>query len=295
MEQKGDYISKKTQSTANEYKKLSAGLKYQMNDIIDIAYKDMPEKLSKMKRFSIYCTDKLLKTKLGDCRHNTDGSCRIRIFGIKDESFRAILITTLHEVAHHIDYILRGRSGHDSEFYEVLKKLLFTALNMGIISRNDVINSETRSRSKDKLVTMLKSYVPKPVSYKEENVIISIYNAYSEKEKLKEKGYSWNPIDESWVKETKIPLLEEEKEFLKSIKIEEKNIKTVKSSAVITRLRKTAFVYGIPFEEKEKVKVLGFRWEKEKKCWIKKIERDILPEEEYSIIKNIKGSRIEIR
>ena len=272
-------------------------LKRQMNDIIDVAYQNKkPSVKAQLKRFTILCSDTDLRTKLGDCRYLPDGSSRIRIFAMGTEGFHEVLITTMHEVSHHIDHSLRGRSGHDSPFYLAHKKLLFAAMDMGIISKDDVVYSDSKAQNRDKLAKMMDEYAPHPVEYKPDNVMICVYNAFSVKSTLKERGYQWNSLDEAWTRELTSGDLDAEQQLLSSLGLEETDIKIVEGNAVVVRLRKNARLYNVPFESNQTVKGLGFHWVNngKQKYWEKKLYGESLTEEESEVLNAIPGIKIKI-
>lgn len=275
---------------------LQVKLKEQMNDIIDVAYRDRtPALLRQLKRFSIYCTSEVMRTKLGQCAfHRAAKTSNITIYALADEGYKEILITTMHEVSHHIDCSIRGSTGHDAPFYLAHKKLLFAAMDMGILAKEDVVNSTSRARNRNKLAGMMREYVPNPVSYKEDVVQVFVYDAYSVKDSLKARGYKWNSLDAAWVLATTAPALATEKQYLSELGVKEKNIKVLESNAVVARLRKNVRLYGVPFDSKEIVKGLSFRWVPDDRCWEKKIDGDALSPSEHDALKSIPGVVIKI-
>ena len=283
-----------------DYAALAVRLKQQMNDIIDVAYKNWSEKRRRQfKRFTIHCTDKELKSRNGDCRCFLDGHSEIRIVKMGIASYRAVLLTTMHEVCHHIEHSLYGDTGHDEEFYQIHLELLFAAFDMGILSKDDVINSGSTSRSLNRVIIkkhMLDSYVPHPVEYKQDAAQVFVYNAYAVKDRLKARGYKWNSLDAAWVLETNESVVDDERDFLLQNGLKEDDIKVIRSSAVVVRLRKNVQVYGVPYEQNQVVKELGYRWngDGKKKYWWKKIEGNSLPEEERAALDSIAGIRIVI-
>lgn len=286
---------------AELYTSIAVQLKRQMNDIIDVAYDDYhPNRVRQFKRFNLMCTDGMMKTRLGDCRWDSEKkSSRIRIFYLADESFAATLITVIHEVSHHIDYSLRGDSGHDAEFYDVHKRLLFAAIDMGILTKDDVVYSDSSAQNRHKLANMIRDYKPRIVEYKRDTVQIFVYDAFSQKEALKERGYRWNALDKAWVLETTNASVDEENEFLLASGLKEESIKMVHSGAVIAHLKKTVRLWNVPFEYKEVPKKYGYRWNPQRpssknKFWEKKIDSDTLPEDEMAALKEIPGIFIDI-
>jgi len=69
----------------------------------------------------------------------------------------------------------------------------------------------------------------------------------------------------------------------------------VYGSAVITRLRKNVRLFSVPYGHSSAVKRLGYHWLDAGKpqCW-KKIDGDILSDEEMSVLKQIPNIRIKV-
>lgn len=51
-----------------------------------------------------------------------------------------LICTTLHEVSHHIDWCNRHTSDHSDAFYEIFQKLLYSALDLNVVSVSDIKN-----------------------------------------------------------------------------------------------------------------------------------------------------------
>lgn len=264
---------------------LAIKIKRMLNDIIDVVYAQElnPATLGKLKRFTIYATEAEYLTKLGDCWYNKDGSASIRLLGLGRDRYQESLIVAIHEISHHIERTLFGTSGHSAQFYDIHKKLLFASFDMGILAVTDVTdNSESRARNQDKLARMMKDYVPHPIAYKTDVTNIFIYNSYAIKDQLKARGYRWNGLDQAWTKEVQNIALQEEYAFLQSLAVPPENVREVQGGAVVTRLRKSAKLFEVPYDQREVVKKLGYRWvdASKKKYWKKNIDGDDLPAEE---------------
>lgn len=272
---------------------LAVQIKKMLNDIIDVAFQESvsSKRLGQYKRFTIFCTEAQMNSKLGDCWYNKDGSASIRILGLNRDRYQDSLITAIHEVAHHVDHSNRGRSGHDSEFYRIHKILLFAAFDMGILTVDDVIHSESNARNRDKLAKMMKDYVPHPVDYKKDIVQVFVYNSYAVKNTLKANGYRWNGLECAWSKEILKNELEKEIDFLFRLRLVESDIKVIESHAVVTRIRKSAKLFHVPRECNHIVKEFGYRWTDagKLKYWKKKIDGDSLPESERKELEKIEG------
>lgn len=146
-------------------------LQRQLKGIVEFAYgDDLLLCTTKFKRFIIFCSGKKLKSKLGDCRFKLPGTSHIRIFHVGSRDYIDILITAIHEVSHHIDLCLRGKSGHDKVFYDIYQKLLWAAINMDIISFEDATDLvravKSCSRGRPKLARMLLAHKKKLLGQK---------------------------------------------------------------------------------------------------------------------------------
>ena len=278
---------------SNTYTGLAVQLKEEMNSIIDTAYKGYNEaKVRQFKRFSIHCTDKELAHIWGDCYWNRETrTSSIRIVRMKYANFKDVLITTIHEVAHHVDFSLNGTSGHQAPFYDAFERLLFAAFDMGIISPTDV--NEHNSRSKSKIMKRIASYTPNPVEYKKDLVKICAYNSFAVKGILKSREYRWNGADLSWSKEVHINDLEAEKKMLLSLGLSEEDLKVIEGAGVVSRARKIVRLYGVPYEQREIPKALGYKWVKKEAAWEKQID-DTLSMEERDELNKIPKIRIRI-
>lgn len=277
----------------NQYTTLAIRLKKLMDDIVKVAYDNAPEnKKKRLCRFTICCSDMEQKTRLGYCKHLRDGSSEIHILHLKREGWKEVIITTIHEVSHHVDHVLRGTSNHDAEFYAVHKQLLFAAMDMGVLEKRDVVNSESHARNRDKLARMMSEYRPHPVNYKQDQASIYVYNSYDVKDVLRGRGYQWNSLDKAWTLDLSNSDLESEKEYLVGIGVATENIKAVCGGIVAVRLRKIVRLYNVPFDANAVVKSYNYRWAKEQKCWEKHIEENSISAEERKALQAFKGVRI---
>ena len=283
------YRRENNRALAYRYKKM-------MDDIISYTYTNHPS-LNKMKAYTIECYPTEYKSKLGECFYNTAGykHSTIKIYAIQGRTWERILITVIHETTHHIDYVIRGKSAHDKEFYKIHVRLLTTALDMGILSYEGVMDYwKNTSRSARKLAGMMEGYIPHPINYKSDIVTIYVYGGYSVKDSLKERGYMWSSTDSSWFREITNSELAAEQDFLKRLGVSEENIETSGFKGV-TNIRKTIVrLYCVPYEEREKVKAFAYRWNKEGKFWFKSIDENDIPREERQTLSQIDGIDIKI-
>ena len=276
----------------NEVIDLSEQLKKQMDDIIDVAYKgEDPQLVRKFHRFSVHCSEQDSKRINGNCRWiPEEQASQIRVLKLEDRSYKGILITTIHEVAHHIDMVKTGSMGHGTSFYDEHMKLLYAALDMSILSKEDVMEYKD-SRSANKIAKRTdKEYEANPVDYKKDVVQVRVYNAMYVKEILKARRFRWNNADKAWVLETKRQYLNYTLKKLRELAqfgLDPKDIKVIDSPAVISRLVRHVTLKWVPVKKNAEIKALGYRWKANH--WCKDIEGDDIPPEEHEALKAIDG------
>lgn len=285
-----------TNKSAKSLKYMGSMMQQTISEIIAVAYADIPAKtIRKYQNIRVNLEDKELKSKLGDYRHSADGSGTIRLFALRSEGNAELLITALHGASHHIDTISRGHSLHDADFYLIHKRLLFAAMDMGLLEKDDIVHSSSRARNRDKLAKLVSEYVRRPINNignNSEKASILVYNAYSQRDILKSKGYHWNPIELCWTKDCNPENVPSENEFLQTTGITD--IEIIQTGKPMVSHRKTANVYGVPYDERDQLKAIGFMWNNSEKCWTKKIRGSFLPKEEASVLRNISNIRVEI-
>lgn len=284
-----------TNKSAKSLKYIGRMMQQTISEIIAVAYADIPAKtIRKYQNIRVNLEDKELKSKLGDYRHSADGSGTIRLFALRSEGNADLLITALHEASHHIDTISRGFSIHDADFYLIHKRLLFAAMDMGMLEKDDIVHSSSRAKNRDKLAKLVSEYVRRPINNidNSENTSILVYSAYSQRDMLKSKDYHWNPIELCWTKDCNPKDVQSENEFLQKAGITD--IEIVQTGKPIVSHRKTANVYGVPYDKRGQLKAIGFMWNNSEKCWTKKIRGSFLPKEEASVLRNISNIRVEI-
>lgn len=281
----------------DKYTGLAVRFKRQMNDIIDAAYPDVDDrKKAQYKRFRIYCLASERRSKLGHCKYLPDGSSEIKLFCLSSESANSTLVTAIHEVAHHIDKANRGASGHDAPFYNIHKHLLFAAFDLSILTIDDVINSDSSGRDKNKLARMMSDYIPSPsATTAPSKTQIHVYNAYKHKDQLKAHGYTWNSLDAAWTLSCDENNVEREMSHLQKIGVPAGDVRIHKGNGVVTRLRKVVTLHDVPFDANATVKNLGYRFVKErgKPLWRKQIDGNDLAEAEKQTLRKI-GARWEV-
>lgn len=188
-------------------------VKILLNDLVEYAYPHSPKQKA-YKAFYVEYIDKEFKSKHGD--YNTKNK-HIRIFNLSRTEDQ-LVVTSIHELAHHINFvndISHSFEPHGQEFYKVYKKLLFTALDMGLFNKWQFINATADAGDSRKVKRMLEEYRPHPIDYKKDMKLIQVFRAYEIRKNLQKHGYKYNSVLKSWEKETEKPL--DEATFLDSI------------------------------------------------------------------------------
>jgi len=256
------------------YSILEKRVKRILDDIIDVAYADRSEQQRKL--FKWYDYNVIPKEVGSYCGRYIYKGHRIEIHnGSLGPSHLAKC--SLHELAHHIDYIENGTSGHQKPFYEAYTKLIYASLDMGILNKNDFDDNWSSDRNKVKKIVSL--YQRTDVAYEKKDMqTIKVYNSFKIKDTLKARDYGYNPIEYTWEKDFESGLEIEEAIYLESL-----NVKREKGGS---NLKNTYFeiqkmnmyidalvligVTGNTYEKKEYLKPYGFYYKPEGKTWIAK-------------------------
>lgn len=223
-------------------------------------------------------------------------SKKIEIFNLSRPT-EHIITTTIHEVAHHIDFCLRHNSDHSFDFYKIMYSLLEKAIGMGIISKNDIM-SATDSADKERLERYfgdINTWQIAPIKYKQDIVTIKVKNSFTIKDILKKNGYNYSPIEQIWEKNIDINKLEKEINFLKSLTKME-NIIIDKGNQINIQ---AVYYISVFFADKYKdyLKSNGYIYNGfnlKNKAWNKKISAKDL-DNEMSKIQSLEGIKIKVK
>lgn len=109
--------------------------------------------------------------------------------------------TLLHEVAHHIDWVMRGTTDHQRPFYKVYQTLLYAALDLGYTSVSNLKKMDHRNTDYTKVMKILNRYVPTEYSRPDHELFqIKVSQGYALKETLKKNKYFYNGLSKTWDK-----------------------------------------------------------------------------------------------
>lgn len=239
------------------------------------------EVFTKMNKFYVRLENKIVGSYHGYYRY-TDSSITIVNLFRKQTN---IICTTIHELAHHVDRVFRGKSDHSKEFYEVFADLLYTGLNMGLFDQKDALNMQTDASDSNKIKKILDAYVPNPIAYKQNEKRIVVRNCFSVKDTLKEGGFSYNGLSNTWEKVVATEDVPKYEEVLKKLECE---YDIVDAGAMNIEANGTLIASEGSYEHREELKASGFFFSQKKKCWMKKINMEDY-EVEMNSLKHLNG------
>lgn len=254
-----------------KYNSLNIQIRNTLLDIVDYTYKGTVSEqlMERYKKFYLKASPKQVKSFAG--QYNPKDRT-ILLVGLERDA-KHIVVTTIHELTHHIDYCNRGNSDHSDIFYAEYEKLLHTALNLKVFEPSDITNIEDVS-DRNKIRKMVARWTPAYISYKNGQKIIKVYNCYEQKELLKARGYHWQGVDSSWEKHLQEEYLMEELSYLLEI-VKEEQISITDANNLSVNITGYIIAGKGSFENKEKLKEEGFYYVKEKKLWKKKVTGNI--------------------
>lgn len=116
-------------------------IKKVLEDIVFYTYKKevSQEIYRKMLKFYIKFENKILNSYHGFYKYKDSSITIVNLYRTPTQ----IICTTIHELSHHVDYVLRGKTDHSKEFYHIFTKLLYTGLNMNLFSKKEALLMET--------------------------------------------------------------------------------------------------------------------------------------------------------
>lgn len=192
-------------------------LKQMLNDLVEYTFRDDP-KLAAYKAFYIEVLDQNYRGKHGDYRPSTR---HIRIMNTyRDEN--QLIITSVHELAHHINHMQGNTDAHGKGFYANYEKLLHGTLDMGLVKKEEwlTVHEECHdSQGENKVQRMIEAYTPKNAGYKADKTKITVYGGYDARDKLKSEGFQYNKIAKGWEIELKKTDLDAKTALLASLNL----------------------------------------------------------------------------
>mgnify|MGYP006295098267 CR=1 FL=1 len=254
-------------------------ISYKIKNVLsDLAKETFPD--IKHNSFNFKLDNRQLKTKHGDWSYpRKDKKSEIRIFNLSRNT-KEIIKTSIHELAHNSEYSIYKETGHSKRFYKVYKDLLEKAIQMGLLNYEDIrtvwdITKLVKHHGE------IKAKFDPSKAYKRDVSIVKIYNAYIVKETLKERGYKYSPIEQTWSLEINKEVLNDEVNYLSKF-IDTENIIT----SDVRDLEIEALGYVIVdkcYKYKDTLKGNGYRFKgynQKGNVWVKKIKLSNLEKEE---------------
>lgn len=256
---------------ATNFSSLNIKIRSVLLDIIQYTYEGKvdEELYRKYRKFFLTCSSKQVKSYAGQY-DKRDRS--ITIVGL-NRNPKHIVVTTIHELAHHIDNCNRGNSDHSPAFYAEYEKMLHTALNMRVFAPEDVecITDVTDGK---KISKMISEWQPSYIPYRNEEKTVKVFNCYEQRNILNERGYRWQSADKSWEKNFDNMYLEEELEYLKSI-VSEEDIKIVNSCELEIKVCGYIIAGKGSYDYRKNLYDEGFYYDKKEKVWKRPVSENI--------------------
>ena len=213
-----------------------------------------------------------------------------------------VLITSLHEAAHHCEYQMTGQTGHQRSFYMIYNQLMTTAIEMGMFTYKTA-TEVTDSAS----IRQLKRYCG-PITikmnpekkYKKGKCLIYVFDGYSQRKILSGRGYHFNSRAKAWEKELLKEDESDEKEYLKNLS-DSITVWTTEDMLDLT-IYAIITVTGKTYECKDILSSLNFTYRDKipgmnVNGWYKKVQSVQLPDyaNAIRILGNVPGVKVDVK
>lgn len=249
-------------------------IKGTLDTILQFAY---PETYKDYLNYFVRIRPKELKSKHG---HYIRKEQLIEIFNLSREP-RFLLLTCIHEVAHHVEFEDLGTSDHEAPFYERFKQLYVTAVGLKLLKQEDLLEEEDALDAKHVsryFGDILSWEIPEIPEINKRMVIVTDGRDF--KQVLRVQKFQWFTLSHTWQKEfATLAEAEEAVQFLlRWGKKENFLIRPVFSPTFL------AYYYiGVEngYDYRYGLKELGYLWEGYgvKKKWVKKVDAQCYYEE----------------
>lgn len=259
-------------------------------DIIDKAYKNKvsPGKLKRYKYIYITISNKECKSYHG---LYYSGENKIKIVNTSRNDI-SCLKTSIHELAHHIDYINRDNTDHSDFFYKAYKDLIKAAIEIGLFKKEDILSMQRDSTDHIKLLKIVNELdVDVTEAYKENIKLVQVKNCFMIKDYLKSINFKWNGSSFLWEKEIDVNDLNDLLSTLYKI-IEKENVLISNANSFHFENKRSILVKNC-YDYSSFLKQRGYRFNKSPKGFIKEIDTNEV-DEEISLLNKIGLSSIKI-
>ena len=254
-------------------------IKIYLNQIIEAAYPNMSkQEREKALDFTFMFDPKEKQSYHGLYMGKTKSRSRAVIkVGNFSRGDKAVIITCLHETAHHIDAVFNGRTGHQAPFYEAYERLIYAAMNLRLLTPDDFREAERDakkvgkgSQGFSKVLLIVARWEPHYLvdESPSEKKTIKVGDGYTVRDKLKEAGFYWNKISATWDIETDKP--DETVAFAESIGC--KKIEVSDGGINIAKPMITIVASGKgTYEHRDMLREKRFMFNKKHKVWEKRV------------------------
>ena len=254
-------------------------IKIYLNQIIDAAYPNMSkQEREKALNFTIIFDPQEKRSYHGlYMPKNKTGSRAIIKVGNFSRGDKAVIITCLHETAHHIDAVFNGRTGHQAPFYEAYERLIYAAMNLRLLTPDDFREAERDakkvgkgSQGFSKVLLIVARWEPHYLvdEAPAEKKTVKVGDGFSVKDQLKNAGFYWNKISSTWDIETDNP--DETAAFVREIGC--KKIEISDGGINIANPMVTVVASGKgTYEHRNALRENRFMYNKKKKVWEKRV------------------------
>lgn len=131
---------------------------------------------------------------------------KIMVYNI-NRSSQSILITILHELAHHIMYVSGQNLGHDKLYLTTYELLIHTAMDMQLLGKKDLLSFSGTADAKY-LREFANTYKPKSYDYGKGRCVIKAKIPYRMREKASAMGFHFSDLEKTWNKTVDVQDLE---------------------------------------------------------------------------------------
>lgn len=241
-----------------------------LKDILVLLLEKTFEAKNEYTGFKIAIVPKELKSKHGQYIPNDR---KIEIFNLA-RSPGCTMLTCIHELAHHVEFMDLGETGHKKTFYNRFYKLLLTALSFGLVTKDDLENDSKDSRDYKKLIDYhgIFEYWEYELTEEAKICYVLIENAYNQREILKQRGYKFYQKSQSWGKEFPNKLYANRESKLLKDAYSSLELDVVGKPTILFSLNYYVAVHGA-YDQRVILKKNGYVWESYgiKGAWVKKV------------------------
>lgn len=241
-----------------------------LKDMLCRLLEDTYDSIKPYINFSISIVPKELKSKHG---HYIPNDRKIEIFNLARPP-GCTMLTCIHELAHHVEFMDLGETGHKKSFYSRFHGLLLSALSHGFVVPKDLEDDAKDSKDYKKLVGYFGDieFWDYEVTEEAKKRFVFVFNGYHQREELKQRGYKYFKKSQAWGKEYPNPLYANREAKLLQYTFETMDIGVVSQATTLFTLNYYIAVPGA-YGEKELLKQHGYRWGAYgvKGTWVKKV------------------------